>query len=223
MGIALDQVILWGRSLDEYIGMFDLRPDDLDLSILDCASGPASFNAEMTRQGGRVISCDPSYIFSPQELARRIEETFPSILSKVEAAQDTYVWREIASPAQLGEVRMTAMRRFLEDFASPKDRYVVASLPNLPFAHQRFDLALCSHFLFTYSTQFSVDFHVASILDMCRVASEVCVFPLLDTTGIPSALLDPVIEELSQRGYHCEIRSVPYEFQRGGNTLLRVT
>ena len=54
MGIALDQVILWGRSLDEYIRMFDLQPDELKLSILDCASGPASFNAEMARRGEKV-------------------------------------------------------------------------------------------------------------------------------------------------------------------------
>jgi hypothetical protein len=51
MGLKLNQVIPWGRSLAEYIEMFHLTPKALSGQILDCAAGPASFNAEMTRQG----------------------------------------------------------------------------------------------------------------------------------------------------------------------------
>ena len=69
MGLKLDKVILWGRCLDEYIGMFSLTSSDLKLAILDCAGGPASFNAEMTRQGRKVISCDPVYQLRRWKLA----------------------------------------------------------------------------------------------------------------------------------------------------------
>ncbi|WP_225225324.1 hypothetical protein [Komarekiella delphini-convector] len=61
MGFKLKNVIPWGRSMQEYIKMFDLTSDELKLNILDCAGGPASFNAEMTCQGYKVISCDPVY------------------------------------------------------------------------------------------------------------------------------------------------------------------
>ena len=43
---TLDSVVPWGRSFDEYCAMFDLSDRDLDLKILDCGGGPASFNAE---------------------------------------------------------------------------------------------------------------------------------------------------------------------------------
>ena len=52
-------------------------------------------------------------------------------------------------------------------------------LPTLPFADRSFDLALSSHFLFLYTEQFDESFHRSSIVEMCRVADEVRVFPLL--------------------------------------------
>jgi len=64
MGFKLENVIPWGRSLEEYIRMFALTPEDLRCSILDCAGGPASFNVEMTRKGYKVVSCDPVYLLS---------------------------------------------------------------------------------------------------------------------------------------------------------------
>jgi hypothetical protein len=43
------------------------------------------------------------------------------------------------------------------------------------FDNDEFDLALSSHFRFTYSERLSTDFHVASVEEMCQVADEVCV------------------------------------------------
>ena len=52
--IKLNQIIPWGRSFQEYRRMFTLTDEDLRGSILGCADGPASFNAEATdRAGGR--------------------------------------------------------------------------------------------------------------------------------------------------------------------------
>ena len=61
MGFNLEKVIPWGRSMREYIQMFDLTLEELKLNILDCGGSPASFNAEMTRQ---VPSCQRSTHFS---------------------------------------------------------------------------------------------------------------------------------------------------------------
>ena len=139
--------------------------------------------------------------------------------------RDTYVWDEIGSPEELARRRMAAMDTFLADFAAGAcdGRYVAASLPHLPFDANTFDLALCSHFLFTYSEHFSWEFHAASIEEMCRVARQVRVFPLVDTGSNPSAHVDPVRDSLQQHGYDVCIRTVPYMFQVGGDRMMVVS
>ncbi len=204
--------------------MFDLAPQDLDGKILDCAAGPASFNAEATQKGYRVISCDPLYRFTVGEVQVRIEETYKVVLAGAEANRDRYIWKDIRSPAHLGEVRMEAMQRFLGDFPQGfrEGRYRTDGLPALGFGDNAFDLALCSHFLFTYSEQLSAGLHLTAIEEMCRVAREARVFPLLNYDGEPSPHLRPLLNELEARGYRAETRRVPYEFQIGGNQILCV-
>jgi SAM-dependent methyltransferase len=226
VGLKLEKVIPWGRCLDEYIGMFHLTSADRKLAILDCAGGPASFNAEMTRQGNKVTSCDPVYQFSAEEIARRIQETYQTVIDELKANVDDYLWNNFESPYQLGEVRMQAMQEFLEDFPSGfrQGRYMTAELPILPFDNDQFDLALCSHFLFAYSHLLSEDFHLKAITEMCRIAKEVRVFPLLQSFSMEeSSFLNPLIEELKSRSYRVEIQEVSYEFQKGGNKMLRVS
>jgi len=225
MGFKLDKIILWGRSLNEYIGMFNLTPDEFNLAILDCGGGPASFNAQMTHRGHKVISCDPIYQFSADEIAGRIKETYQTVIDGVKANSANYVWQNIESPEQMGEIRMQAMDQFLTDFnlGLQQGRYVLDELPSLSFKDRQFDLALSSHLLFTYSDHLSLEFHLNSIIELCRVTQEVRIFPLLNVSGEQSSLLSPVIENLQQSGYKAEIQRVNYEFQKGGNQLLKVS
>lgn len=224
MGLQLNTVIPWGRSFSEYIRMFDLTSDDLKQSILDCASGPASFNVEMTKQGYSIISCDPLYQFSAADISQRIQDTYRTVIDGVKASSQDYIWDYISCPEQLGEIRMAAMKQFLADFpiGKPQGRYLTAELPQLPFNSQQFDLALCSHFLFTYSDHFSEDFHLNAILELCRVAQQVRIFPLLKVSGEPSPFLQPIIQELENRGYLTTIKTVNYEFQKNGNQMLKI-
>jgi hypothetical protein len=225
MGLKLENIAIWGRSAEEYVRMFGLTSKDLELKILDCAGGPASFNAEMTRKGVKVVSCDPVYKLTSSEIAQRIREAYQPIMDVVQANLDSFVWQDIQSPNQLGEIRMAAMHAFIEDFSLgvQENRYVTSELPILPFADGQFDLALCSHFLFTYSDHLSEEFHLASIVEMCRVAKETRIFPLLNTSGKLSPILQPVTNKLNEQAYKVQIRQVPYEFQKGGNRLLHVS
>jgi SAM-dependent methyltransferase len=226
MAQSLDKAVPWGRTFDEYVRMFDLSAANLASRILDCAGGPASFNAEVRRLGGQTMSCDPIYEFSPTEIARRVEETRDTILKMTHEAREHFVWREIKSVEHLGEIRMAAMQQFLDDLPAgvSEGRYRVAELPALPFRDAEFDLALCSHFLFTYSDILSLEFHLASIRELCRVAREVRIFPVLAGFGIArSPHLASVISALACEGYRCELQRVPYEFQKGGNEMLRVS
>ena len=48
--------------------MFDLTNVDLETQILGCGDGPASFNAEMKALGHTVVSVDPIYQFSADQI-----------------------------------------------------------------------------------------------------------------------------------------------------------
>ena len=112
MRTKLEKVIPWGRSMDEYIRMFSLRTHEQTLSILDCASSASSFNYEMYRQNYKVISCDPIYTFSPQQIAKRINEVYPVIIGGIDSSRDDYVWRDISSVKELGQMRQNIIQNF---------------------------------------------------------------------------------------------------------------
>jgi hypothetical protein len=221
---TLEHVVPWGRSFDEYCRMFALDDDDLGRRILGCGDGPASFNAEATRRGATVISCDPIYQCEAVQIRERIAVTYEQIIEQTRRNVDAFVWDSIASVDDLGRVRMAAMEAFLEDFSRGKaeGRYVEAELPALPFDDSSFDLALCSHFLFLYSLQFAEGFHLKSISELCRIARETRIFPLVTLAGERSPYVDRCVAELRAAGCNVTIETVPYEFQRGGNQMMRI-
>jgi hypothetical protein len=226
--MRLDAVIPWGRSSAEYRRMFALTGDDLAGTILGCGDGPASFNAEETALGHRVLSCDPLYAHSAGEIERRVEDCFDVVMAQVKRDPGGFVWTHFRDPDHLGECRLAAMRRFLADFDRGKreGRYVAAALPRLPFAAGRFSLAVVSHLLFLYSGQLDLDFHVAAVEELLRVAGEVRVFPLLTLERRWSPCVEPVRGHLERAGFAAEVVAVDYEFQRAeghaGNRMLRV-
>lgn len=221
---TLDHVVPWGRSFDEYRRMFALTDHDLCLRILGCGDGPASFNVEATRRGLRVISCDPIYRWDAAQIQDRIMVTYSEVLEQTRKNADEFVWTSIRSVEELGLIRMAAMKEFLSDYPVGKreGRYIDASLPMLPFASGSFDLALSSHFLFLYTTQLGEEFHLTAVREMCRVANEVRIFPVLAMGGRRSPLVDRIAGELGNSAFEVSIDTVPYEFQRGGNQMMRI-
>ena len=225
----LDQILPWGRSFDEYLDMFALTPADLASRILALADGPASFNAHLTRRNGRVLSADPLYDFTADQIETRIAAARPLILSQAAANADRLLWGDrFPDLAALDAARSSAMADFLSDFRSPSapTRYLATALPDLDhpaLQPDSFDLALCSHFLFLYDTHLSLDFHIASIRRVLALAPQFRIFPLLNLEARPSALLDPVRTALHQSGHTTDLHTVPYEFQRGGNQMLIVS
>jgi hypothetical protein len=220
---ALDQVVSWGRSFAEYRRMFALSDADLQLRILGCADGPASFNAESTQRGTAVISMDPLYRLDAGTIRGRIAATYDQMLEQAQRNSQQFVWNTIQSVEELGRIRMQAMQAFLDDYDLGKRqvRYVDAELPSIAFPDQSFDLALCSHFLFLYTEHLSEAFHRSAILELCRVAREVRIFPLLALDGRTSRYVGTIVEDLSD-SWEISLETVPYEFQRGGNQMMRV-
>ena len=200
--------------------MFDLTPTELGLHILGCGDGPASFNVEFNRRGGRVTSVDPLYHFSREAIEQRIAETYEEVMQQTGANQDKFIWDAIPSLADLGRIRMEAMRSFLASYEDGKvqGRYMPGELPEVPFPDRAFDLALSSHFLFLYTDYLTFEFHVSAICEMLRVAREARIFPLLDMDAQESRYLKDILVIFQK--YKPEIRKVDYEFQRGGNKML---
>lgn len=224
MAFLYQEAVPWGRSFNEYQRMFRLTEEDLCRSILGCADGPASFNAEMFRRGKRVVSCDPLYQLTTAQIKHRIDVTYEDVIGQTRQNKEKFVWDLIASPDELGRIRQEAMVDFLSDYErGVKDgRYVPAQLPDLPFAPLSFDIALCSHFLFLYSDSLSLSFHQHALDELCRVAHEVRIFPTLTYNAEPCPFLTSVIDHLQKAGRAVSIEKVPYEFQRGGNMMMKV-
>lgn len=222
MPVSLSNVVPWGRSLDEYRLMFSLSDTDLEKKIVGCGDGPASFNAEMYERGNHVVSFDPIYCFSNEEIAVRFEESVDSVINQVKASPESWTWKYHRDPEHLLLNRRRALNLFLNDFQKGKreGRYDLKEFPILEYADQEFDLALCSHFLFLYSEHFSYEFHLSSILEMCRIAQEVRIFPILTLKQNRSAYLENIVEHLKASGMSAEVRKVDYELQRNGNQAL---
>ncbi len=222
MTFELNTIVPWGRTFQEYVAMFSLTERELSERILGCGDGPTSFNAELSRLGGSVVSVDPFYALNANEIRHRIDETLGIIMNQTRANSNEFIWQHIRSIDELSELRATAMREFLADYEEGRKekRYLAQAAPYFDFPDNSFDLALSSHFLFLYSDHLNISFHIETLTELCRICGEVRVFPLLKLGAVISPFVRPVTEHFRSHGYDVSISRVQYEFQRGGNEML---
>jgi hypothetical protein len=223
MSIKYDNIVPWGRSFDEYIKMFKLSEYDLTKKILGCGDGPASFNSGMYKLGKRIISIDPVYQFTKEQIKDKIDEKYEEIVKQTENNKDKFIWNTFSSVEELAKTRMNAMKDFLSDYEKgiQEKRYIFAELPNLPFEDKEFELVLSAHFLYFYSENLTYDFHIQSINEMLRVSKEVRVFPIVDLNANISKYLEKTYQYFSSRNIAIEEMKVEYEFQKGGNIMVK--
>lgn len=225
MAYLLKKVVPWGRNLNEYMTMFSLTSDDIaSKKIISFGDGPASFNAEASEIGGSVLSLDPIYRFSADEIKTRIDEVSGTVMEQTEQNKERYNWNgNIKSLDELKSVRMSAMNVFISDFEKGKveGRYIEHSLPDrTPFWNNSFDIGLSSHFLLMY-TQLGYDFHIRSIDEMLRICREVRIFPTVDLSGYKTELAEKITDHYRKR-YKVSLIKTKYEFQKGGNEMLSI-
>lgn len=219
----LGGILPWGRTAAEYRAFFQLQDVPSGARILDCGGGPSSFTAEWGEQGGFAVAADPLFARSSDEIAEGFDDVAARMLDGMRAARARFNWNHYPSPEAVVEQRRRALKRFRTDLSSPQREggYVASSLPNLPFSDGSFDLALSSHLLFLYSEELDLTAHIAALTEMLRVSDEVRVFPLIEMNGEPSRHVEPTLEHFGSRAI-CEVVEVPFEFQRGGNRMLRL-
>jgi hypothetical protein len=217
----LDGVVPWGREADEYEAFFALADVPPRARVLDCGGGPSSFTAEWCARGRPVVAADPLYAFDGAAIRARFDATRAPMREGMERAHAHFIWEFYASEDAVVLRRERALARFCSDRAAHPERYVAASLPVLPFASDSVELVLCSHLLFLYSAELSLELHVESVREMLRVGRELRVFPLLDLEGEPSQHLEPALAALRAEA-DAERVTVPFEFRRGAREMLRL-
>lgn len=225
MSVEIDKIITWGRSLDEYIEMFSMSQDDLKGNILGCSDGMSSFNAECRRAGLNVVSCDPIYKFSTEDIMSRFNESYQIIEEQISKNRNEYMWDKFECLDKLLHYRAKVANIFIEDFKLNKSEkfYKTGSLPDLPFYPNQFTLALVSYFLFAYANILSLEFHVKSIIELMRVAKEVRIFPIVINTGVIPNFFTKLVNILKTQDYIAEIVPVNYRFHKPATNMLRVT
>ena len=118
------------------------------------------------------------------------------------------------------------MKEFLYDYNDGlgEGRYVNGSLPKLPFQEGRIRYCLCGNLLFIYGQVLSEEFHIQSIKELCRVSSEVRIYPLTGSLSSKRSIhLDPVLDKLSKDGYKAKIIKTHYKIKKDANEMLVIT
>lgn len=116
MAFQLSSVVPWGRNMEEYKAMFLLNEEDMKKKIAGFGDGPASFNFEAHCLGYDITSYDPIYQFTKNELEKRIEDVRAVVMKQMSENRENYIWTKIHSLEELEQIRMEAMKLFLNDF-----------------------------------------------------------------------------------------------------------
>ena len=225
MALELENVVITGRTFEEYSSFFNLKLEDLkDKKILDCPSGASSFVSTLRQNDIDVIGVDLLYEFDIKSIETQGYKTIEKIYQDT-SWMDAYKMDFYKTKENHRNHRENALKTFASDF-NKKD-YIFAKLPNLPFENNYFDLALSSHLLFVYDNMLDYEFHKNSILEMLRVSKEVRIFPLVDFKNSRvleeknfSPFVYKIIEEL--KDFKCEIVKVDFEFQPKANYYLKI-
>ena len=221
---GIGEIIVSSRPFDEYTAMFGLAEGDvLAGPVLDCPGGAGSFAAGVRERGGEAVCADPAYALPPDEIVAAARAGLEHGIRYLSDNRESYVWTYWSSVDDLRRGRGAAVEAFARDFAGPDERYVVASLPDLPFADGAFRLVLCAYLLFAYPDHFDHPAHEAALRELVRVArEEVRVYPLMDTAYVRHPAIDDLRRRLDADGIDSEVRRVGYEFQRGATEVLVV-
>lgn len=96
---------------------------------------------------------------------------------------------------------------FIEDYQKqyPRGYYQPATLPQLPFKHFEFQLALCPFLVF--EAHHSVSAQLEIIAELCRVATEVRIYPLPDPDRINNTL-GPLLLQLQTQHFNVQIEAL---------------
>lgn len=225
MSLQLENILITGRTFEEYKAFFNLEIEKLHgKKVLDCPSGASSFVSDAKTYGIEAKGTDILYRFSKEQIKQQGEKTIDLIYKDV-SWMNGHNFRFYKSIKNHRNHREEALKKFYNDF-NPND-YSYNELPKLDFKNNEFDLLLSSHFLFVYDDRFDYKFHKNSILEMLRVAKEVRIFSLVNFQNSKvkeeknfSSYFYKIIEDLKR--LQCTIEKVNFEFQPRAGYMLKI-
>jgi hypothetical protein len=199
------------RSFGEYARMFALDdPPIQPCEVLDAAAGASSFTADAARRGFRAVAVDPRYRMTQEEIFAEARTEIDVSTAKLAKLQDLFDFSYYGDLDRHRAGREASLERFIADFTADRregsGRYVAAELPHLPFEDGRFDLVLCSHFLFLYGEHFDEAFHEQAVFELirvCRPGGEVRIYPLVTLSFREYPHLERLTEKVRDAG--CEV------------------
>jgi hypothetical protein len=217
------------RNFDEYIKMFDLPENELRAGeILDIAAGGSSFTADVRARGLKAVAADPRYAMEPDLLISEAEQEIAVSTKKLEQLTDQLDLTYYGDISKHRAAREDSLKRFAVHFSQEEARascYSAGSLPELPFADNRFSLVLCSHFLFLYEEQFDFSFHMRSVLEMmriCRPGGSIRIYPLMSLKWEPYPQLQQLLEVVRDNGGSAELFATKLPFIPGSEHGLLI-
>lgn len=221
--LDLKDVVLIGRTFEEYCKMFDLGSDLLQNEIiLDVASGVSSFCAEANRRGFNVTASDKIYSSDPSEIEQKCRQDLDLVIKQLPDIADLYVWKYFNDIQSLKRQREKAYKLFIEDFKkNGTKRYVPVEYPLTNFRDNQFTISLVSGFLFLYEDLLDYDYHKKTVLEVLRVTSkEIRIFPIVNLKGEKSSFIDPLMRDQDFASFQMSIKEVDYEFMKNANEML---
>ncbi|OZB95481.1 SAM-dependent methyltransferase [Paenibacillus sp. XY044] len=223
--IRLERIVFIGRTYDEYLRMFNVKPGELKgRTVLDCPGGACSFTAKVRQIGIEATAADIAYQFEPAALEAKGRLDIVHAVQHVEILRDQYLWDEFGGPEGLRTERTRALTATVLDMSQRPERYVAAVLPVLPFEDRQFDITLSAHFLFMYSDKLDYAFHEQTMGELMRVTKdEIRIFPLVDQSSSRYADMEKLLSFAARNGWSAEERPSDYEFQRGADSMLVLT
>ncbi|XID95478.1 class I SAM-dependent methyltransferase [Paenibacillaceae bacterium WGS1546] len=190
------------RSYEEYRDMFGLDETCLRRGpVLDVAGGASSFTAQLRANGVEAAAADPFYEGMSEDVIAAGFKEIETSSAKIASMASAYDWSYYGSPERHRAIRERSMRLFAEDFSreDAPERYFAASLPDLPFADDAYELVLCSHFLFLYADAFGERFHEEALDELVRVlrpGGQLRIYPLITLKWEPVPYLPRLLERL---------------------------
>lgn len=223
--LELKDIVLIGRTFDEYYRMFNLESLQLkDEKVLDAASGVSSFCAEANAKGYNVTGADRIYGLSTDIIEKKCTEDLEMVIKKLPEVSDMYIWDYFKNIKALKKNREAAYKNFLKDYnASGSTRYVYSEFPSSTLTTKSFTISLASHFLFMYTDILDYDFHIHTISELIRITTkEIRIFPLVNLAGERSVFVDKFLKDKKFTPHKKAITKVDYEFVRNGNEMLSI-
>lgn len=217
--------VLWGHHFSEYQAMFDIPASLSSHKILEIACGPTAVNYELTQNHIQTISCDPWFESDAKKVQKHFLENFDLQIQNIHRHPDRFDVNRYGGLDRLIQKRQEGMQLFFDDYSKGFQEHRYQGLnfkKTLPFENSSFDLALCANYLFTDLVEQNVDFHVAAIKEMARVAYDVRIYPLTNYKAQPSEILGPVLLALQLLGYQVSVQDVSFRFVPESKAMLRI-